>query len=335
MSSLKCNTREYSGTNKMRLYFHMDRVHLPRCVHGPVAPAEARCPPRRPVAPTAMLETHSDAMLTTTRASPAMAVLALLDEIEDLLGSRQARSTTSSICRTVESNLCMHAVPVHLRQSRPSSKEAVPVRSRRSSISLSSKQAAPVLRLADVDDLLTARSVSNRDHLEIEASSVRTLMSFVKVQSSALKCNPVQSSAIKCNQRTWVLVKCSMMSSTCGEEASRRRGEHWYARWGAVKSTRMRGAPRRSVWGESSGAAGRSTSSSARRLASRASHAPPATRPERRSEMREAIRKAIREAMREAIREAIREAVVQAISGNLWQSVALTLTIEWQWYKIC
>ena len=51
--------------------------------------------------------------------------------------------------------------------------------------------------------------------------------------------------------------------------------------------------------------------------------------------MREAIRKAIREAMREAIREAIREAVVQAISGNLWQSVALTLTIEWQWYKIC
>ena len=101
----------------------------PRCVHGPVAPAEARCPPRRPVAPTAMLETHSDAMLTTTRASPAMAVLALLDEIEDLLGSRQARSTTSSICRTVESNLCMHAVPVHLRQSRPSSKEAVPVRS--------------------------------------------------------------------------------------------------------------------------------------------------------------------------------------------------------------
>ena len=129
MSSLKCNTREYSGTNKIRLYFHMDRVHLPRCVHGPVAPAEARCPPRRPVAPTAMLETHSDAMLTTTRASPAMAVLALLDEIEDLLGSRQARSTTSSICRTVESNLCMHAVPVHLRQSRPSSKEAVPVRS--------------------------------------------------------------------------------------------------------------------------------------------------------------------------------------------------------------
>jgi hypothetical protein len=57
----------------------------------------------------------------------------------------------------------------------------------------SSKHAATVLGLADVDDLLAARPVSNRDHLEIEASSVRTMVSFVKAHSSTIKCNQVQS----------------------------------------------------------------------------------------------------------------------------------------------
>ena len=57
----------------------------------------------------------------------------------------------------------------------------------------SSKHAATVLGLADVDDLLAARPVSNRDHLEIEASSVRTMVSFVKAHSSTIQCNQVQS----------------------------------------------------------------------------------------------------------------------------------------------
>jgi hypothetical protein len=117
---------------------------------------------------------------------------------------------------------------------------------------------------------------------------------------------------------------------------------------GAVVSTCMRGAPRRSEWGASSGAAGRSTSSNARRWASRASHAPPAIRPERRAERR-AERHIRGEAIREAISEAIREALTlaitwqwyrqsMAISGHQWPSVARacnTLTIAWQWYKIC
>jgi hypothetical protein len=107
----------------------------------------------------------------------------------------------------------------------------------------------------------------------------------------------------------------------------------------------MRGAPRRSEWGASSGAAGRSTSSNARRWASRASHAPPAIRPERRAE-RHSERHIRGEALREAISEAISEALTLAItwqwymqsvaiSGHQWRSVAITLTIAWQWYRIC
>jgi hypothetical protein len=64
----------------------------------------------------------------------------------------------------------------------------------------------------------------------------------------------------------------------------------------------------------------------------------------------EAIRKVIREALRERPSEGHQRghqrgphlgnhvAVVQAISGHQWQSVARacnTLTIAWQWYRIC
>ena len=71
-----------------------------------------------------MLEKYSDAMLST-RASPAVTLLALLDEIEDLLRYPPARSTISSICSARGAH-CMHAVPFHLRESRPSSKPIPP-----------------------------------------------------------------------------------------------------------------------------------------------------------------------------------------------------------------
>ena len=83
-----------------------------------------------------------------------------------------------------------HPVPPHPNMRRPSlDLHAFPLHACRPS----SKHAATVLGLADVDDLLAARPVSNRDHLEIEASSVRTMVSFVKAHSSTIQCNQVQS----------------------------------------------------------------------------------------------------------------------------------------------
>ena len=114
--------------------------------------------------------------------------------------SHRTRSTISSICS---------ARGAHLHACRPFPSPAIPAPSSKQAATVlglaciptacmhacrpSSKHAATVLGLADVDDLLAARSVSNRDHLEIEASSVRTMVSFVKAHSSTIKCNQVQS----------------------------------------------------------------------------------------------------------------------------------------------